>query len=184
MKQLTLKPEAFNDELLLQVKPGQLNWSSDEHLKFVESMVKHLVDENGKPVKLEGTRIDQTMRLIFRPTEELERLAWKQAFSDAGYELDAEADRTFLLLLNAAQFGKFLSKQENPKTGEPFIVLEKKKSVKKDTFASLMKAKQKEPVVETPSVPTTAAEQPAPMVVAGKKVEVTPAAKVEETATA
>ena len=146
MKTLKLTPEAFNDELLSRIKPDQLNWSGDEHIKLVRAIVGHLKDEEGHPIELENTRIEQTMHLIFRPTEELQRSAWKQAFADAGYQLEAEADHTFLLLLNAAQFAKFLSKTENPATKKPFIVLEKKKGAKKDTFAALMKAAQpKEP---------------------------------------
>jgi hypothetical protein len=170
MKKLKLKPEAFNTELLSQVKPNQLNWSGDEHIKLVESMVKHLADENGNPIKLTGTRIEQAMHLIFRPTEELQRMAWKQAFTDAGYELEAEADRTFLLLLNAAQFATFLSKTENPTTGKPFIVKEKKKGAKKDTFTALLKVAQ--PKTTTSEAPATAPAAPVT------------ATKVEEKATA
>ena len=41
---------------------------------------------------------------------------------------------------HAPQFGDFLAKSVNEKTGKPFIVKEKKRGVKKNTFAALISA--------------------------------------------
>jgi hypothetical protein len=152
---LKFKPGVFNQELLAHIKQGQVGWPGDTHMEFVAALAGHLVDDKGDPVKLEGTRIEQTFRLIIRPTEDLQRMALRQAFKDAGYELDAQADGAFLLLLNVAQFADYLSKTDNPATGKPFIVKEKKKGVKKDTLAALLKV--------APPNTTTSEPEPQPV---------------------
>jgi hypothetical protein len=78
--------------------------------------------------------------LIFRPTEDLQRAVLRQTFDDAGYALDADAEQALVLLFNAPQFADFLAKTVNDETGKPFIVKEKKRGIKKNTFAALISA--------------------------------------------
>ena len=137
--QLSLQPDAFNSELLRLVATKKIGWTPDEHAQLVQSVLDHLVDENGKAPSLASAHKDR-VRLIYRPSEDLQKSVLRQTFADAGYALSADAESTLVLLFSAAQFADFLAKTVNPLTGEAFITKEKKRGVKKSTFASLIGA--------------------------------------------
>lgn len=149
--QLNLQPGAFNSELLRLVAADKIGWTPDEHAQLVQSVLDHLVDENGKAPSWASSHKDR-VRLIYRPSEDLQKSVLRQTFADAGYTLSAEAERTLVLLFSAAQFADFLAKTVNPQTGEAFITKEKKRGVKKNTFASLIGAVLPPPVLATPPV--------------------------------
>ena len=59
MKTLKLTPEAFNDELLSRIKPDQLNWSGDEHIKLVRAIV-------GQPLGHQGMQAVEALAHVAR----------------------------------------------------------------------------------------------------------------------
>jgi hypothetical protein len=136
---LKLEPEAFNAELSQIVGENKVGYTTDEHIRLVEGIIPKLTDENGDAPKLDQGHWDR-LRLIFRPTEDLQRAVLRQTFDDAGYALDADAEQALVLLFNAPQFADFLAKTVNDETGKPFIVKEKKRGIKKNTFAALISA--------------------------------------------
>jgi hypothetical protein len=137
MKILKLNAGAFNQELAPIIGTGKIGWTPDDHIGFVTALIKQLRDNDGNPPRLDRPHNDR-LKLVYRPTEDVQRSVLRQTFADAGYELDAATEATFILLLSAAQFGSFLATNDNPETGEPFITLEQKRGVKKKTFASLL----------------------------------------------
>lgn len=136
---LTLAPGVFNSDLSKVVGENKVGYSSEEHIRFVEGLIPKLTDENGDAPKLDHAQMDR-LRLIFRPTEDGQKAVLRQTFAEAGYILGDDTERAFAMLLSAPQFADFLAKTVNPETKLPFIQKDKKRGVKKSTFASLISA--------------------------------------------
>jgi hypothetical protein len=156
---LTLEPGAFFDVLNKHIPIGKVDWSSDNHFTIVTETRERLRDPDGNPVNIPAS-LNNVIRLIFKPTEDVQMEVLREQFAAAGYVLSAEAKKAFEPMLNAAQFGKLLAQKVNPKTGKPFIVIEKKRGAKKSAFDSLFTAAT--PAPEAPPAPEVKeSEQPA-----------------------
>jgi hypothetical protein len=137
--QLSLPAGAFNQELTPIIGGNKVGWSPDDHLRFVEALMTRLQDENGDAANFNQAQQDR-LRLVFHPTEDLQRSVLRQTFAEAGYALNPDTEKAVFLLLSGAQFATFLAKTDNPSTKKPFITLEKKRGVKKATFSNLIAA--------------------------------------------
>lgn len=146
--ELKLAPDAFFAELRPIVGTDKVGWTADEHIRFVEALIGKLTDTNRNAAVLPKEQMN-VLRLIFRSTEDLQRVVLRQAFKDAGYTLAPDTEHAFVMLLSAPQFADFLAKTVNPETKQPFIQKEKKRGVKKNTFSSLISAAT--PVADTAS---------------------------------
>jgi hypothetical protein len=150
LTQLKLNPTAFT----AAIPPGKIGWTSDNHWGLLESLMPHLKDDTGKPATI-SRALENILRLIFQPKEDIEKEVLRQAFADAGYVLEEATANTLIMMFSAPQFADFLAKTNNPKTKRPFIEKETKRGVKKSTFAALIQAPESEPVAEE----TQAAEE-------------------------
>lgn len=137
--ELKLAPDAFFAELRPIVGTDKVGWTADEHIRFVEALIGKLKETNGNAPVLPNEQMN-ILRLIFRLTEDLQKAVLRQTFAAAGYTLAADTEHAFVMLFNAPQFADFLAKTVNPETKQPFIVKEKKRGVKKNTFAALIGA--------------------------------------------
>jgi len=126
---------AFHAALLPIIGSDKVGWYNNDHEKLVDSLLPDLHSEAGEAVDLED-QLD-IIKLILCPTEDLQRKVLNQAFTEAGYVLDEGAEAALGLLLNVVQFGDYLAKSNNPKTGEPYIT-KAKKGGKKKTFDALL----------------------------------------------
>lgn len=151
MKTLTINPGVFNAELLAVIGTDKTSWGGEKHLKLTTALRSHLKDEDGNPAEFDEKQIDR-LDLIFRPTEGAQRRVLSDTLEDAGYQLDPATAQIFALLFSAAQFADFLAKSNDPQTGKPFIVTEKKRGAKKAIFTSLITA----PAIPTTESPTDA----------------------------
>ena len=167
--ELKLAPDAFFAELRPIVGTDKVGWTADEHIRFVEALFGKLTDTNTKAPVLPKEQLN-VLRLIFRPTEDLQRAVLRQAFKEAGYTLTPDTEHAFVMLLSAPQFADFLAKTVNPETKLPFIKKEKKRGVKKDTLTSLISAatpvagtaSSKALVVASTAQPPVATTEPQP----------------------
>ena len=137
--ELKLAPDAFFAELRPIVGTDKVGWTADEHIRFVEALIGKLTDTNGNAPVLPKEQLN-ILKLIFRPTEDLQRTVLRQTFKDAGYMLAPDTEHAFVMLLSSPQFADFLAKMVNPETKLPFIEKDKKRGVKKNTFNSLISA--------------------------------------------
>ena len=167
--ELKLAPDAFFAELRPIVGTDKVGWTADEHIGLVEALLGKLRDTNGNAPLLPKEQMN-VLKLIFRPTEDLQRSVLRQTFKEAGYKLAPDTEHAFVMLLSAPQFADFLAKTVNPETKQPFIKKEKKRGVKKDTLTSLISAatpaastaSSKALVVADPTQPPVATTEPQP----------------------
>lgn len=137
--QLTLDPAAFNAALLAGLPENKIDWTSDDHLALLNRLLPCVKDSTGTPATI-TLALMNVLKLICRPTEDVQREVLRQAFADAGYTITHETEELFKLMFSAPQFADFLARSENPKTGKPFIVKEKKRGTKKSAFSSVISA--------------------------------------------
>ncbi len=160
-QKLNLPPGAFIDKLVPIVGVNKVGWSSEDHIRLVEELLGCLKDASGKPPVL-NTAQENCLKLVFRPTEDLQRSVLRQTFTEAGYSLSQEAEAVLVMLFSAAQFADFLVKNDNPSTGKPFIGKPEKRGLKKKTFASLISGATSPatvPAVADPAAPVVADEK-------------------------
>jgi hypothetical protein len=133
---ITLTPGAFI-EGLAGIPPKKIGWTGEDHISLVEFLLEHLTDAEGNKIELDDNSKDR-IRLVYRPTEEVQRRVLLQAFTDAGYELDPSATKALVPLISLGQFGKWLSEAVKPGSTDTYIKLEKKRGAKKGMFDALV----------------------------------------------
>jgi hypothetical protein len=155
----TLDPGAFHGELLPIIGNHKIGWSGEDHVQFIEALLKRLKDDEGNPVELNDEQLDR-LRLIFRPTEEAQRNVLRQTLAEAGGILDEASDAVFLSLMNMAQFSDFLSKKMKPGNKQTYIVKEQKRGRKQKALDSLFSVEAESDDTSAPPQP----EEPTPTV--------------------
>ena len=158
MQTLKLAPGAFNEELSAIIGINKVGYTGEDHDKLVDRLLARLVDQEGNPYQpAEETK--NILRLLFRPTTELQAKVLKQAFAAEETELEAAAEGAFGLLFNVAQFGEYLKKKVNPKTKMPFIAKPPSRA-KKKTLDDLVAEEPATDKAEEPSVENETPVQP------------------------
>lgn len=138
MQHITIKSNALLEGLQTVIGNNKIGWSVDNHRAIVNHVLAGLTSDDGSAVQLD----DHTKNVILMaccPTTELKLQVISQALEAAEYQLEADTQNTLGLLSDAAGFSNFLVKNNNPKTGKPFITKESR-SKKANTFKKLLEA--------------------------------------------
>jgi len=99
-----------------------------------------LQDGAGKPIQLPSD-VEDLIKTLIHPTPKRQIVAIRNVLAKAGYEFDQTTMEAFALACDMAAFGNFLAKEDNPKTGMPFIKKEPKRH-KQKAFKSLLLASE------------------------------------------
>lgn len=132
----SLKPNAFTEALKATVGENKVGWSTNDHLRFLDSLISALVDQEGNPVVLTAEQ-KALLQLAIAPTPELQRLAIRRAFRDPALELDEDSMKTIENVAGVTAFSDFLATATNPETGQKYIA-KVEKSGRKKALAALV----------------------------------------------
>ncbi len=156
MKKLKITNEAFIAELQKVTGSEKIGWSGTDHDKLIDGLMARLKDASGYRVEV-STKLETRIKSIIRPTPERQVVLLRQVFAEEGMQMDKSTDEVIALICEMAAFSAFLVKTNNPMTGKPFIVKEKKNK-KTKIFAKLFEATASEPDATAPEPEAKATE--------------------------
>lgn len=128
--------QLYFETLIVETGPERVNFDDKARLALVRKFLTKIRSESGEHPKLTPDQ-DATLGLIFNPTANLKRSVLRRLIHEVGFDQRETLLKLLDLQLDGATFEKYLSEKINPRTGKPFITIQKRKR-RSDTFDSLL----------------------------------------------